>query len=234
MGQNKELVNELVQLSIKHGILTPYTSFLADETVSLQDRENLARASRESSTQLAAESGRAAFGQRALKGRLQRADKLDDLKRLNSGFAPGEERPATSAPAPGQAGAAGRGGARPGGKPAKKLPGRRRVLDYAELQKEKAAAEAEGESDFEDSLSSTVVQVGQKSFFRKKGIWQDSSVKEEDEKKATLIVQFSKEYFDLAASHGGKLAKYLVFDEPVVMNLEGNTYRIVPEEPEKK
>lgn len=234
-GQNKELVSELVQLSIKHGILTPYTSFLADETVSLRDRENLARASRESATQLAAESGRAAFGQRALKGRLQRVDKLDDLKRLASGISQDEEaRPTTAAPAPGQAGAGGRGGARPGGKPAKKRPGRRRVLDYAELKKEKAEAEADGVANFEDSLNSTVVQVGQKSFFRKQGIWQDSTVKEEDEKKATLIVQFSKEYFDLAASHGGKLAKYLVFDEPVVMNLEGKTYRIVPEEPEKQ
>ncbi len=31
-GQNKELVEELVGLSTKHGILTPYTSFLADES----------------------------------------------------------------------------------------------------------------------------------------------------------------------------------------------------------
>ena len=107
---------------------------------------------------------------------------------------------------------------------------RRRVLDYAELKKEKEAAEADGIFNYDESLNSTVVQVGQKSFFCKKGIWQDSSVKEEDEKKATVIVQFSKECFDLAASHGGTLAKYLVFDEPVVMNLEGNAYRIVPEE----
>ena len=46
-GQNKELVNELVQLSKKHGIMTPYTSFLADEhvditnQVQLQGRTNL-------------------------------------------------------------------------------------------------------------------------------------------------------------------------------------------------
>ena len=46
-GQNQELVNELVALSIKHGILTPYTSFLADETISLDDRNNLTRASRD-------------------------------------------------------------------------------------------------------------------------------------------------------------------------------------------
>ena len=31
-GKNDELVQELVALSTKHGILTPYTSFLADET----------------------------------------------------------------------------------------------------------------------------------------------------------------------------------------------------------
>src|SRR5207248_5920896 len=31
-GKNDELVKELVGLSTKHGILTPYTSFLADET----------------------------------------------------------------------------------------------------------------------------------------------------------------------------------------------------------
>ena len=32
-GHNQELVKELVALSTKHGILTPYTSFLADESV---------------------------------------------------------------------------------------------------------------------------------------------------------------------------------------------------------
>lgn len=31
-GKNEELTKELVELSTKHGILTPYTSFLADET----------------------------------------------------------------------------------------------------------------------------------------------------------------------------------------------------------
>src|SRR6185503_18951194 len=31
-GTNDELIKELVGLSTKHGILTPYTSFLADDT----------------------------------------------------------------------------------------------------------------------------------------------------------------------------------------------------------
>ena len=34
-GQNKELIDELVALSTKYGLLTPYTSFLADERVNL-------------------------------------------------------------------------------------------------------------------------------------------------------------------------------------------------------
>ena len=42
-GRNEELVRELVLLSTKHGILTPYTSFLADET----SRPTLARDSDE-------------------------------------------------------------------------------------------------------------------------------------------------------------------------------------------
>jgi Ca-activated chloride channel family protein len=34
-GQNKELVDELIALSTKYGLLTPYTTFLADDRVSL-------------------------------------------------------------------------------------------------------------------------------------------------------------------------------------------------------
>ena len=36
-GRNEELVNELVALATEHGILTPYTSFLADETSDVRD-----------------------------------------------------------------------------------------------------------------------------------------------------------------------------------------------------
>ena len=36
-GQNNELVKELVDLATQHGILTPYTSFMADENTNLHD-----------------------------------------------------------------------------------------------------------------------------------------------------------------------------------------------------
>ncbi len=46
-GQNRELIDELVALSTRYGILTPYTSFLADERVPLQAMGNATRAERE-------------------------------------------------------------------------------------------------------------------------------------------------------------------------------------------
>ncbi len=219
-GQNQELV----ALSIKHGILTPYTSFLADETISLDDLSNLTRATRESSRQLAAESGRDAFGQRALKGRFQRATGLNDLRNLAE-IAPAADAAASNLPAPASGSAAAGKSSRPSSQ--------RRVLDYAELKKAQDSAAAEGNEDTSEALGATVVQIGQKTFFRKDNIWKDSSIRAEDKKKVTRIVQFSKAYFDLAASHSGKLARYLVFEEAVLIQLEGQLYRIVPEEKEE-
>ncbi|MFV2067219.1 MAG: VWA domain-containing protein, partial [Pirellulales bacterium] len=72
-GPNKELVGELVRLATRHGIMTPYTSFLADENADLRD-ESTAR--REASVQLNAlkmTSGRAGVAQRTAKAGLQRA-----------------------------------------------------------------------------------------------------------------------------------------------------------------
>ena len=74
-GQNQELIDELVQLSLKHGILTPYTSFLADEGGSVQDRATLSRrASIVTREELGKVSGQAGVEQRAFKGNLQRAN----------------------------------------------------------------------------------------------------------------------------------------------------------------
>ncbi len=42
-GKSKEIVDELVRLSRDYGIMTPYTSFLADETTELADRTNVRR-----------------------------------------------------------------------------------------------------------------------------------------------------------------------------------------------
>jgi len=170
-GHNQELVDELVQLSIRHGILTPYTSFLAEEDVELADADNVRRAGREAREELSKVSGDAAFGQRRFKGQLQRAEQA----------------------APAAAG---------GGAPGDDNDGLREIA--------------------------TVRRIGQKTFFRKGDRWMDSAVTKTQEKAAVRVVQFSDAYFKLAANADGRLAKYLNFSEPVVLNLGKKTYQIDP------
>ncbi|HEY2413685.1 MAG TPA: hypothetical protein VGI40_15655, partial [Pirellulaceae bacterium] len=99
-GKNDELVKELVALSTKHGILTPYTSFLADETApskQLADvRLHLEQAGRTVERLREAE-GVAGFSQRSDKFNLQDA------------------KVAQSAPAPSFGGGFAGGGGMPGG-----------------------------------------------------------------------------------------------------------------------
>ncbi|MFM8221176.1 MAG: VWA domain-containing protein, partial [Planctomycetaceae bacterium] len=76
-GRNPELIDELVQLSLRHGILTPYTSFLAEEATPLgattvNRRETMKRLEEG----LRRESGESGVEQRAFKGNLQRSTAL--------------------------------------------------------------------------------------------------------------------------------------------------------------
>jgi len=163
-GRNQELVDELVALSQRHGILTPYTSFLADDRVNLsRARENGIAASRFAADQLSVVAGSGGFEQRQFKGQMQQASQVS--------------APAMAAPL---------------------------------------------------ALAQNVQQVGQKAFFKKQGGWQDSTVTDAQAKSAIPIKQFSKEYFDLAASHGGQMAQYMAFTDPVLVNLGSHTYRIEP------
>jgi Ca-activated chloride channel family protein len=72
-GRNEELVKELVALATEHGIITPYTSFLADETSDVRDlTENRSRAMRGVEA-LDQSAGRFGFAQRESKLALQSA-----------------------------------------------------------------------------------------------------------------------------------------------------------------
>lgn len=203
-GHNQELVNELIQLSIRHGIITPYTSFLAEEGVSLAaSRPNAERGAGLLRRELSAVDGKAATEQRAFKGRLQAAETAPlALPGAGGGYAGGPADKAKDAAL------------------AKKLneaKGQRVVT-------QNAAGDAE--------VLDSVRNLGQKTFFYKEKRWQDSTVTAEQVKNAKHVTQFSREYFDLAASHGGTLAKYLAFEEPVLVNLGTITYQIDPAPPE--
>ncbi len=177
-GRNEELVKELVELATRHGILTPYTSFLADETTDLADvRANTATAG-VAVRQLDEVAGQRSFYQRAAKAALQNAESA---------------MPALPA--------AGSGGGLPG------------EVDAPALSA---------------SVATSLQNIGQKTFYRRDNQWFDSTVTEAQRQRAVRVVQYSREYFDLAALNGKELAKYLVFDEPVLVNLRGQCYQIEP------
>jgi len=60
-GKDKEVIDEIVRLSLKYGIMTPYTSFLADETLPLHSREVVLARGAEAAHQL--EEYKGALGQ---------------------------------------------------------------------------------------------------------------------------------------------------------------------------
>ncbi len=194
-GRNQELVNELVSLATEHGIMTPYTSFLADETSNVRDvAQNRGRALAESES-LSASSGQLGFAQRGAKLAYQSANQApaaagsslgggrgfdagapaDELKRSGGGFFGGNAR-------------------------------------YYDVAKDK------------EVVALNCRQIGRKTFFERDNRLVDSSVSEEEEKSAHKIERYSREYFDLIERHGKHVAQYLALDEPVVIKLGGETY----------
>jgi Ca-activated chloride channel homolog len=200
-GKNDELVKELVELATRHGILTPYTSFMADETTSLHDLAGNANKAAGRLGALSAPGGQSGFGQRAMKGGMQRAKEAVPERYAASAEKAADGIAATPA-GPGMGGFGGSGAS----------------ADGREAKKELRQA------------GQNMRQVGNRNFFRRNGQWVDSQVTEKQAANAQRVKQFSDEYFKLAATHGRRLSQYLVFDEPVLLNLDDQTYLIEPDE----
>ncbi|MEX2307169.1 MAG: VIT domain-containing protein [Pirellulales bacterium] len=188
-GRNEELVKELVALATEHGILTPYTSFLADETSEVRDLAGNQARTLSEVKQLAETSGRFGFSQRREKQSLQLAARAPASAPID-GYS-GEAAPALRVA----------GGGYFGGN----------VRYYDALGDKEVAA-------------TNVRQIGRKTFFQRGERLVDSTVTEEQEKSARKIERYSREYFDLIERHGKHVAQYLALDEPVLINLGGETY----------
>jgi len=193
-GKNDELVKELVQLSKRHGILTPYTSFMADENARGDLASNVRRAGQRLSA-LDRASGAGGFMQRRLKGSYRHA------ARAPAGPA-AAARPMSEAFS-----------RDPGALAKAKADG----LHFADDMAEEARAAVE-----------KVRNLGNRTFYWRSGQWVDSRVTRKQERSAARIKQFSDTYFELAARHGKKMSQYMVFDEPVLIHLEGRAYLIEP------
>ena len=223
-GQNRELIDELVRLSTRYGILTPYTSFLADERVQLHAaRVNEARTT-ESLSALNATSGGYAVAQRDLKQNYMRADRplAESMDGAGLASAPRRGGMAGMGGYGGMMGGMGGGGRafgraagaaapaqRPGG------PSSFPALAYPQPETERGRSEP-----------SNLRQIGAKTFYFKDKRWIDSTVKPEEEARAKVIRQFSDEFFKLARSQSAEMNQYLTFAEPVTLRLDGTVYRI--------
>jgi Ca-activated chloride channel homolog len=236
-GQNRELVDELVSLSTRYGILTPYTSFLADERVPLQAAANSDR-TRYLLSELGDVSGQSGVEQRRGKQLMMRAEReansaysYDELSVAGSGGGGGGGGPpaAPSASRAGQvrekktrsAASTGNGGRMMAGEAAEAFS----AGGISTASPSSRPADGEGK---DGAAAAKVRRIGSKTFYWKKERWIESSLTEEEAEKATLITQLSDEYFKLARAQRAGNNQYLSLDEPITVKLDGKVYRIEP------
>ena len=221
-GKNDELVKELVSLATRHGILTPYTSFMADDRTNFRDVTSNARQATENLSSLERETdGLSGVAQRASKNTFQNAG--DKAAQGGFGYALDEAKKDAAAASKSPAGR-GFGGAG-GGVAGPLMPSLSSLPSAGQFN----APAANGKpayvgSDDKLKVVDNVRQIGRKAFFFRNNQWVDSSVTEEQEKKPVQIKRFSKEYFDLVDKYGKDVTKYMAIDEPVTVELGGQAY----------
>jgi uncharacterized protein YegL len=248
-GKNSELVQELVQLSTRHGILTPYTSFLADETTRIHDVTSNAGRANEQLDQLRLNpTGESGVSQRAAKSALQNATNgapayAYSRPTATSAVPAAPAGPIAAGAAPGANQTAGRSSAsqtlRPGDVAGIGLGGgygngKATTATMSPTNSQPAAAPVPGSAVYFDAKEDRAVEVrtvrniGDKAFYYREKQWVDSTVTDDQKKKARRCEQFSKDYFDVAAKYGNRLSQYLVYDEPLLLNIDGETLLIEP------
>ncbi|HEX4071677.1 MAG TPA: VWA domain-containing protein, partial [Planctomycetaceae bacterium] len=204
-GQNKELVNELVELSKKHGIMTPYTSFLADEHVDITNQVQLqGQAGKSLQDNLTLSGGKQGVAQRAFKGRLQAAKQAAPMATEKDIMFEYSPQSVSQSPAPING------------------PVLTTTNSTTMLSVQPGAAPA-----FQPAKPS-LQTIGEKTFYWKNDRWSDAQVTAEGEKNPVRIKAFSDDYFKLAAQANGRFAKYLTLDGAILIVLEGKTYLIEP------
>jgi Ca-activated chloride channel family protein len=248
-GQNKEVVDELVALSMKYGLLTPYTSFLADERVPLHALGANAARARESLVALNQLSGEAGVAQRGFKQGYMQAMRAPapaaaaapaQTKDLGAtplivgtqgggqaSFSP-QSGQAQSQARPAQGQAQGGMGGMMGGMGGQRFGKRPQVQAKAAGRGGVMQAEVRGEAEQTRSSQANVRQIGSKTFYFKNARWVDSSVTPEEDAKAVKLAQFSDEYFRIARTQKAEYNQYLSQADPVTVKLEGTVYHIDP------
>ncbi len=229
-GPNDELMNELLELSKKHGIMTPYTAFLADDSVALDATAENARRAAGNFRRLASQtSNMSGFAQRSMKQSFRGA------ANLAAESAVADEMAMAAAPAPSSSAAKrlATGGA---------AFGRNSALRRAESSARTFAATApalRSTGAFEDSETAeattakrrdAVRTIAGKTFYFKEGRWVDATLDKESQtgREPIVVEQFSDAYFELVGKLGREFAQYLAFEEPSTFLFDGEIYQIEP------
>ena len=205
-GQNEELVKELVTLSVKHGIMTPYTAFLADEnqdeSIALNGTSNL-DLTRNNSLALEEASGDYAFQQRSAKNYFSRQDKVGEADSFQFGL------PGSSSPRGGM------GGAAIGG----------RIIRGTGLP-------ASPKADSAAKQSNAGIRKGNLATVFKRGnllFASNAADVKIEEVKPIEIARFSDKYFKLVDDNSDEENEALSLQEDaedLIIRLRGNLYRI--------
>jgi Ca-activated chloride channel family protein len=209
-GKNDELVTELVTLSTKHGILTPYTAFLADETSKPAElanlRGNVDRA-RTYSLQLGEAEGVSGVAQRFEKKQFREADQAAaPAADLAAGGARKDayEQAAKTAAANGRGGFGGAG-----------------LNSYRDIKTDK------------EVVTDAVLQVGNEALYRRGKQLIAENAKdvdvEKDKSKVKTIERFSDEYFKLVDANTATENSLLARQQPgeeLLIKLRGQAYLI--------
>jgi hypothetical protein len=75
-----------------------------------------------------------------------------------------------------------------------------------------------------------VRNIGAKAFYQREGFWVDGTFDNETQKPVELV-QFSKEFFELSRKLG-RDNQYLAFASNIIVNVDGQAYKIVPAQDE--
>lgn len=196
-GENKELVDSIVDLSVRYGIITPYTSFLIeeDDILTQQGRE---RAADEFAQGQAQQLNTNVTGAAAV-------DNAVNLQGLNEAEAPMPlAMPTMTAPMDGLGGGVGGG---PGSLP----------------PQDPSDDRDQGGEGF-GYIQNAINNIGGKTFVNIDGVWNDTAY-DPDHMETVKIEFLSDDYFDLLEEYP-ELGQYLAQGENVIVVWEGVAYEI--------
>jgi|694.fasta_scaffold06403_2 Ca-activated chloride channel family protein len=206
-GSRENLIQELVELSKRYGIITPYTAFLAEEPTSNIRPEAVLEMTRNNLQRLEKQSGADAFAQRSLKSMQGRASNLSAA--ADSQIAAGL---GSSSPADGKFGG---GGGRNAGA-ALPAPGIGGGL----------SGEVKSNSNRQSNAASNVRQSGDRAFFWRDEKWVDSTATADQLKSIEVVERFSEKYFQLIEKHRDILQPLLDEEAPLQIVLDNQAYEL--------